>query len=111
MHLLNVAAIAAIAYSIGVHASLLALTGAALPALLLSMLPISLAGWGVREAAMVTGMGLLGVPAGLALTTSVAFGISMIIASLPGLPALMTRRSAFAVRPHEQAMDSYIAAH
>jgi len=42
--------------------------------LIISSLPISIAGWGVREGAMVVGLGFVGVPADLALAVSVLLG-------------------------------------
>jgi uncharacterized membrane protein YbhN (UPF0104 family) len=85
MHLLNVAGIVVIARSLGVEAPFGAIAAIAVPVMLLAMLPISFAGWGVREAAMVTGLGVLQVPPSLAMATSIGFGFSMILASLPGL--------------------------
>lgn len=52
--------------------------------LLLATVPVSVAGWGVREGAMVTAFGLLGVAPGGAAAVSVLFGFAMIAASLPG---------------------------
>lgn len=54
------------------------------PVLLLSMLPISLAGWGVREGAMVFFMGAAGVPAEPALSVSILFGLMNLVIALPG---------------------------
>jgi len=88
MHLLNVFGIVIISRSLGVGESV-NVAAIAIPVMLLTMLPISFAGWGVREAAMVTGMGVLGIAPSLALATSVGFGISMILASVPGLFALV----------------------
>jgi uncharacterized membrane protein YbhN (UPF0104 family) len=45
-------------------------------ALLLSALPISLAGWGVREAAVVTSFSLVGLAPADALTVSVLYGLT-----------------------------------
>jgi len=56
-------------------------------AVLASMLPISLNGWGVREQVMISGMGLVGVSPDEALAISVLFGLSFIISSLPGAAA------------------------
>ena len=54
-------------------------------ALLLSAVPVSIAGWGVREGAMVGGFALLGLDEGAeALALSVLFGIVLIVTSLPG---------------------------
>jgi glycosyltransferase 2 family protein len=50
----------------------------------LTMLPISIAGWGVREAAMVAAFAYVGVDAAGALALSVAFGLVQIIVGLPG---------------------------
>ncbi len=54
------------------------------PIVLLTMLPISIAGWGVREGAMVVGFGFVGVAAGDALALSVALGLAQIAVGLPG---------------------------
>jgi uncharacterized membrane protein YbhN (UPF0104 family) len=53
--------------------------------MLLAVLPISVAGWGVREGAMVVAMGLLGVAREDALATSVLFGFATAGSALPGL--------------------------
>jgi uncharacterized membrane protein YbhN (UPF0104 family) len=47
-------------------------------------LPISLAGWGVREVSLVSLLGLLGVDREAALVLSVEFGIINTLMSLPG---------------------------
>jgi hypothetical protein len=51
---------------------------------LLSMLPISFAGWGLREGAMVVAFRFVGVPAEVALGASILFGLCLLISSLPG---------------------------
>ncbi len=53
-------------------------------AILVTVLPISIAGWGVREGAFVTGFGLVGVPAADALALSVMFGLLNTLICLPG---------------------------
>lgn len=52
--------------------------------LLLATVPISVAGWGLREGATVAAFGLLGVAPGGAAAASVLFGIGMALISLPG---------------------------
>jgi uncharacterized membrane protein YbhN (UPF0104 family) len=47
-------------------------------------LPISLAGWGVREVSMVSLLGLLGIDREVALVLSVEFGVINMLMSLPG---------------------------
>ena len=92
MHLLNVAALVWIARALNADASPWAMAVVIIPVMFLSMLPISIAGWGVREAAAATALSLLQVPTQIALTASVGFGLSSIIASLPGILVLLTPR-------------------
>ena len=54
------------------------------PVLLITTIPISIAGWGVRESAMVAVLAYAGVSEGDAFILSLLFGISILIASLPG---------------------------
>ena len=52
--------------------------------LLISMIPISLAGWGIREGGMVLVFALLGVPKEISLGASIIFGICFFLSTLPG---------------------------
>jgi uncharacterized membrane protein YbhN (UPF0104 family) len=52
--------------------------------LFLSMLPISIAGWGVREGAMVGALAVVGVPTHQSLALSICFGLALVFISLPG---------------------------
>ena len=54
------------------------------PLLLATSLPISFAGWGVREAVLVTLFQYLELPAELGLATSVLYGLVLTSAGLPG---------------------------
>ncbi|NQV46339.1 MAG: flippase-like domain-containing protein, partial [Rhodospirillaceae bacterium] len=54
------------------------------PVILITTLPISIAGWGIREGAMVTAFGLIGVPAEGALVLSLMFGLWGLVMGLPG---------------------------
>jgi glycosyltransferase 2 family protein len=59
----------------------------------IAMLPISLAGWGVREGAAVVAFGALGLPADRALGASIAFGLIVAAVSmLGGVLWLLDRR-------------------
>lgn len=48
------------------------------------MIPISIAGWGVREGAMVVGLGLVGVSSSTALSVSLLFGGVLVVVGLLG---------------------------
>ena len=54
------------------------------PVILVATLPISIAGWGAREVAMVTVFGLIGVSSPQATALSVLFGIATMLVALPG---------------------------
>jgi len=54
------------------------------PVSLIQLMPISLAGWGVREAGMVVILAGFGVPAEAALATSVLMGLGLVAMGLPG---------------------------
>jgi uncharacterized membrane protein YbhN (UPF0104 family) len=68
------------------------------PVLLVSTLPISIGGWGTREAAAVFLWSAGGISAGNALLISVLFGLASMVVSLPGglwllnLPSVEDRR-------------------
>jgi uncharacterized membrane protein YbhN (UPF0104 family) len=54
------------------------------PVTLIQLVPISVAGWGVREAALVALLGAFGVQPAAALATSVLFGLCQIAVALAG---------------------------
>ncbi len=54
------------------------------PVLLITTLPISIAGWGVREVAMVAAFGLVGIPAEGAFALSLLFGLLAVVVGLVG---------------------------
>src|SRR5258708_6899538 len=51
---------------------------------LITLVPISIGGWGVREGALVVLLGGIGVPSAAALALSILFGLSSIVVSVPG---------------------------
>lgn len=55
------------------------------PAMLVTVLPVSIGGWGLREGAFVVAFGFVGVPAAQALVLSVVFGATMLLAALAGI--------------------------
>jgi glycosyltransferase 2 family protein len=81
-----------VARAIGIELSVADSLATIPAAMLAAMLPISLNGWGVREGAMIFGLGLAGVAAPQAFLISVLFGVSLMAASLPGAAALFLRR-------------------
>lgn len=54
------------------------------PVILIMTLPISIAGWGVREKSMAVAFGFVGMPHDSAVVLSVLFGIVTMVTALPG---------------------------
>jgi glycosyltransferase 2 family protein len=54
-------------------------------AIILTIIPVSIAGWGVREGALVGLFSLIGANKAIVLTMSLLYGLTLIIVSLPGL--------------------------
>ena len=52
--------------------------------LFVSAIPISIAGWGVREGTSVLVFGMVGMPAESAISLSLSFGLVMLVTGLPG---------------------------
>ena len=97
---LNVLAIWTISVGYANDIGLLTTFAAAPVVFLIAMVPISVAGWGLREGAFVVAFGLFGVPAALALTVSITFGIALLLAYSPAalLIVLAKRRDASATK-------------
>jgi uncharacterized protein (TIRG00374 family) len=84
LQIVQIASVYAIAAALGIKVSF-AVIMIALPAvLLISSLPVSLAGWGVREQSMVLALGAMGMASTDALAISVVLGLSWIVIGLPG---------------------------
>ncbi|HEY0635174.1 MAG TPA: lysylphosphatidylglycerol synthase domain-containing protein, partial [Gammaproteobacteria bacterium] len=93
VHLLSLIAIFLIGRSVELNYDLLTVLVVAPPAILLTWIPISLAGWGVREGAMIGLFTLVGADKTLVLSMSILYGIVLIISSQPGFYVYLTGRS------------------
>ena len=84
IHLITITMMTALAIGLGVPVGFLDCLVLVPPVILASVVPISLAGWGVREGAMVAAFGFIGVAAHEALALSVAFGLVIMLTGGPG---------------------------
>ena len=73
--------VAIIASGLNVGVSLIALIAIQPGIAIMSALPLSLGGWGIREASMVAGLGLLGVASADALAISLTYGVLSLLAT------------------------------
>ena len=82
-----------IARSLGIEVAPVAMIAVTSMVTLATALPISIGGWGVREASFVSLLGFLGVDREAALVLSVEFGLLTLLVSLPGGLIWLTLRS------------------
>ena len=54
------------------------------PIMLITTIPLTIGGWGVRENAMIIGFGLIGISSDAALALSVLLGLVGLFTTLPG---------------------------
>jgi uncharacterized membrane protein YbhN (UPF0104 family) len=73
-----------LALGLGLDVTLLDCLTLVPPVMLIMTIPISIGGWGVRETAMVSLFGLIGVPGEGAFALSVVFGLTGIAVAIPG---------------------------
>ncbi len=85
IHFFSILALYALAQALGVVFPLSTFLVAVPPVFLLTIIPLSLAGWGVRESALVGIFLLLGASKEGILSVSVLYGLLLIGTSLPGL--------------------------
>jgi glycosyltransferase 2 family protein len=84
IQIINVTVIFALINGMGAQVSLFQCMLIVPTVMLISLLPFSVAGWGLRETAMATGFSLVHTPAAVALAASVMFGVFTLLLALPG---------------------------
>lgn len=84
VHILSILTIYGLALSIDLKMPFEVFFIAVPPVFLLTIIPISLAGWGIREGAMVGIFMLVGADETKVLAISILYGLLLIISSLPG---------------------------
>lgn len=103
VHLFTVVAIYFLALSVDVWRDLGIFLVAVPPVFLLTIVPISLAGWGVREGAMVGILMLVGIAKAKILAISILYGILLILTALPGAWFWNRAKRKHPTPPKEQA--------
>jgi glycosyltransferase 2 family protein len=82
-NLTGLLAAAVLGYALGIEVGLVGIVALVGGAVLLSILPVSLGGWGLREAGMVALFAGVGVPAEPVLAMSLVWGLLPLLVSLP----------------------------
>lgn len=93
VHLLSMSAFFMTGRAVGLTFSLHIYLALVPPVILLTILPISLAGWGVREGAMVGIFLLVGADKSKVLAFSLLCGLTALASSLPGLAVYLTQKN------------------
>ena len=84
IHLISVIAVMIMATGLGINVEWSGFLLIIPLVTLMMVVPISIAGWGVREGVMVVGFGYLGVVPEAALALSILYGLLMLVVALPG---------------------------
>jgi hypothetical protein len=80
------------ARAIGVDTDVLRLLPLIAPVLMTMLIPVSIAGWGVREGAAAALWGMVGLTPEDGVAISVAYGLLIFVASAPGALVLLVQR-------------------
>lgn len=92
IHFVSMLAVYYIGIGVGLNYGLLTFLVLVPPVMLLTIVPVSLAGWGVREGGMIGLFSLVEADKTLVLSMSVLYGLILIAASLPGLYLFLMSR-------------------
>jgi uncharacterized protein (TIRG00374 family) len=84
VHAITVLATLDLLAAVAPHVNLLWCAALVPVIMLMATVPISIAGWGVRESIMIYGLGLANVPAAAALIVSIMVGLSLVAVGLVG---------------------------
>ena len=84
IHVFSIIAVLILSEGLGLEISWLGIVLVVPLATLFMLIPISIAGWGVREGVMIVGLGYLNVLPEQALALSILYGLLMLITALPG---------------------------
>jgi uncharacterized membrane protein YbhN (UPF0104 family) len=83
-HLIDITVVWLYAQAIGSEATLVQMALVFPPAILVAAVPVSIAGWGLREGALVLGFGVVGLPPDQAVAVSLLYGFSAVITGVIG---------------------------
>ncbi|MCI5124435.1 MAG: UPF0104 family protein, partial [Candidatus Electrothrix sp. AR5] len=100
IHLLSMGTFFLLGEGVGLNFSLQVYLVMVPPVILLTLLPVSLAGWGIREGAMITFFLLIGAEKSRILTLSLLYGFVSVTASLPGFIIFLRRKNSVNKKAH-----------
>jgi len=90
IHILSIVVVGMLSSALSIKVDWIALTIIVPITTLLITIPLSIAGWGVREGVMVVGLGYVGIAPEEALALSILYGLLTLVVALPGVLAWIT---------------------
>ena len=90
IHILSIVVVGMLSSALSIKVDWIALTIIVPITTLLITIPLSIAGWGVREGVMVVGLGYVGIAPEEALALSILYGLLTLVVALPGVLAWLT---------------------
>ena len=90
IHILSIVVVGMLSSALSIKVDWIALTIIVPITTLLITIPLSIAGWGVREGVMVVGLGYVGIAPEEALALSILYGLLTLVVALPGMLAWLT---------------------
>jgi uncharacterized protein (TIRG00374 family) len=90
IHILSIVVLGMLSSALSIKVDWIALIIIVPITTLLITIPLSIAGWGVREGVMVVGLGYVGIAPEEALALSILYGLLTLVVALPGMLAWLT---------------------
>jgi len=90
IHILSIVVVGMLSSALSIKVDWIALIIIVPITTLLITIPLSIAGWGVREGVMVVGLGYVGIAPEEALALSILYGLLTLVVALPGVLAWIT---------------------
>jgi uncharacterized protein (TIRG00374 family) len=105
IHILSIVVVGMLSSALSIKVDWIALTIIVPVTTLLITIPLSIAGWGVREGVMVVGLGYVGIAPEEALALSILYGLLTLVVALPGVLAWLTDPAVRSLKVNKEAVS------
>ena len=105
IHILSIVVVGMLSSALSIKVDWIALTIIVPITTLLTTIPLSIAGWGVREGVMVVGLGYVGIAPEEALALSILYGLLTLVVALPGALAWLTDPAVRSLTVNKEAVS------
>ncbi len=105
IHILSIVVVGMLSSALSIKVDWIALTIIVPITTLLITIPLSIAGWGVREGVMVVGLGYVGIAPEEALALSILYGLLTLVVALPGVLAWLTDPAVRSLKVNKEAVS------